>query len=288
MRCSWLLSILRGEPHALHALDRFHIVQWLNEALNQLRPGILGGAPRDELGRRLKVKKWMLLRAYEMLRLGEKQLLGRLLARNRSLPRAHLLKEELWGILHYDWRYLGALRNALVTWCRMAIGSRLRQMQKVGYRLREHLEKVIAGFEHGIPMELVEATCGKIALLRRQAGGVSRPAPGQGASILVYCTVGVNPYPFCAQEEFGPWLTGGSHGAQARDARESPTRARDSEARFFIFRPPSSPRRRPRIPWSSLVFPSLHHHSFRRPTQVGYGSTTKRTGRPRPPATRAK
>jgi transposase len=45
-------------PKAVHVLDRFHIIQWMNEALNQLRRRLFSGAPQDELGRSFKVKKW--------------------------------------------------------------------------------------------------------------------------------------------------------------------------------------------------------------------------------------
>ena len=46
-------------PHAVHVLDRFHIVQWVNEALNQLRRRLFSGAPKDEVGRTFKIKKWL-------------------------------------------------------------------------------------------------------------------------------------------------------------------------------------------------------------------------------------
>src|SRR5213593_3646240 len=61
-------SILASRlPRAVHVLDRFHIVQWVNQALNQLRRRLFSGAPQDELGRTLKVKKWLLLSARENL-----------------------------------------------------------------------------------------------------------------------------------------------------------------------------------------------------------------------------
>lgn len=41
-------------PRVIHILDRFHIVQWVNEALNQIRRRLFSGAPTDELGRRSK------------------------------------------------------------------------------------------------------------------------------------------------------------------------------------------------------------------------------------------
>lgn len=172
---AYLAAILAAIPQAIHLLDRFHIIQWVNEALDKIRREVFGGAPRDDIGRSFKVKKWMLLRAYEALELGQKRLLGRLLSRNRTLQRAYLLKESLRGIFHYPWIRLGALRNALLNWCRMAIRSRLRPLVQVGYRLRENIEKLIGGFEHPIRMGLIESINGIIGQLRRQARGYRDP-----------------------------------------------------------------------------------------------------------------
>ncbi|MBK8231068.1 MAG: transposase [Candidatus Eisenbacteria bacterium] len=74
------------------------------------------------------------------------------------------------GIFRYGWIYLGALRRALEGWCRMAVRSRLKPLVQVGHRLREHMEKLVGGFEHGIKMGLVEAINGK-----NRATSSSRP-----------------------------------------------------------------------------------------------------------------
>jgi transposase len=134
---AYVTTIAEWVPHVLHLLDRFHVIKWVNEAVDAIRREVFGGAPRDELGRTLKIKKWMLLRAQELLSLGDKRLLNRLLTRNRKLQRAYLLKESLRGIFQYGWIYLGALRRALTNWCQAAIRSRLDPLVKVGYRLRE-------------------------------------------------------------------------------------------------------------------------------------------------------
>jgi transposase len=168
---SYLAAIAKYARHARHVLDRFHIVKWLNDALSELRRRLFGGAPRDELGRELKVKKWLLLRAYEALELRHKRLLSRLVRSNAPLYRAYLLKEQLRGILHHPWRYLGALLRNLTDWCHAAVCSRIPEMAAVGRRLRPHLDKVVAGFGSGVKLGLVEATNGKIDLLRRQARG---------------------------------------------------------------------------------------------------------------------
>lgn len=185
--------IAKYAPHARHVLDRFHIVQWLNEALNELRRRVFGGAPKDELGRELKVKKWMLLRAYEALELRHKRLLARLVQANRPLYRAYLLKEQLRGILHHPWCYLGALLRNLTGWCRAAVRSRLPEMAAVGRRLRPHLDKVVAGFHCGVKLGLVEATNGKVALLRREARGFRDPEYFK-LKIFQRCSLPSNPW----------------------------------------------------------------------------------------------
>lgn len=189
----YLAAILAHIPQAIHILDRFHIVQWVNEALEQIRRRIFGGAPADDLGRQFKVKKWLLLSAYEALKLGKKRLPGTLLARNRTLQRAYLLKEQLRGILQYSWRYLGALRRNLLAWCHMAIRSRLRPLKKVGYRLRQHIEKVVAAYQHHVPLGLVEAINRKIGFLRRQAHGY-RDTQYSKLKIYQRCSLARDPY----------------------------------------------------------------------------------------------
>jgi transposase len=158
-------------PQAVHVLDRFHIVQWMNEALNQLRRRLFSGAPKDELGRSFKVKKWMLLSARERLRHKDKLLLAKLMSLNEPLFKGYLLKEELRGILQYPWRYLGVLRKRLEDWLEAARTAGLDEIERVADRLAPHVEAVVAGHRHKVKLGLVEAINSKIAALRVQARG---------------------------------------------------------------------------------------------------------------------
>src|SRR5207249_2160602 len=88
--------------HAVHILDRFHIVQWVKEALTQLRRRLFSGAPRDELGRTLKVKKWLLLSARENLESHDRLQLDELMELNQPLYQGYLLKEQLRWIPRYQ------------------------------------------------------------------------------------------------------------------------------------------------------------------------------------------
>src|SRR5437667_7560152 len=131
-------------PRAVHVLDRFHIVQWVNEALNQLRRRLFSGAPQDELGRTLKVKKWLLLSARENLERQHQRLLDQLMEQNQPLYQAYLLKEQLRGILRYPWRYFGVLRDRLHDWIVAVLGSGLPEFKVVALRLSLHLDAVIS------------------------------------------------------------------------------------------------------------------------------------------------
>jgi len=162
-------------PHAVTILDRFHIVQWMNDALNQLRRRLFSAAPKHRLGKTLKVKKWMLLSARERLDRGDRQLLDELMKLNMPLYQAYLLKEELRGILQHPWRYFRVLRRRLRRWIAASRKTDLPELRRVANRLEPHIESVVAGHQHKLRMGLVESINSKIAALRVQARGYRDP-----------------------------------------------------------------------------------------------------------------
>jgi transposase len=180
-------------PRAITILDRFHIVQWVNEALNQLRRRLFSGAPKDELGKTLKVKKWMLLSARERLKHGDKLILRQLMTQNEPLYQAYLLKEQLRGILQHPWRYFRVLRRQLKYWIAAARNTGLRELRRVADRLEPHIESVVAGHQHPLRMGLVESVNSKIAALRVQARGYRDPEYFK-LKIFQRCSLPDNPW----------------------------------------------------------------------------------------------
>ena len=158
-------------PKAQTILDRFHIVQWVNDALNQLRRRLFSAAPKHALGKTLKLRKWMLLSARESLDRSDKLLLNKLMTLNMPLYQAYLLKEELRGILQHSWRYFRVLRRRLRRWIAAARATALPELQKVADRLEPHIESVVAGHQNKLRMGLVESINSKISALRVQARG---------------------------------------------------------------------------------------------------------------------
>lgn len=189
----YLRIIVARLPRAVHILDRFHIVQWLNEALNQLRRRLFSAAPRDAVGRSMKAKKWMLLSARENLEHKDKLLLNELMELNQPLYQGYLLKEQLRAILRHPWKYLGVMRARLHDWIVATIGSRLTELAGVAHRIANHLDAVVAGHEHDVPLGLAEATNSQIAALRFQARGYRDPEYFK-LKILQRCGLRHNPW----------------------------------------------------------------------------------------------
>lgn len=162
-------------PRAQRILDRFHIVKWMNDALNDLRRRLFSAAPKHALGKTLKLRKWMLLSARERLGPDDKRLLDQLMELNEPLYKAYLLKEELRGILQHPWRYFRVLRRRLRRWIAATRATELRELRRVADRLEPHIESVIAGHQHQLRMGLVESINSKIAALRVQARGYRDP-----------------------------------------------------------------------------------------------------------------
>jgi transposase len=189
----YLAIVVARLPRAVHILDRFHIVQWVNRALNEVRRRLFSGAPRDALGRTLKVKKWLLLSAHENLARGDRRLLRELMQDNEPLYKGHLLKEQLRAILRYPWKYLGVLRDRLQEWVLAVFDAELPEFRKVGNRIATHLESIIAGHAHDVPLGLAESRNSQIAALRFQARGYRDPEYFK-LKILQRCGMPHNPW----------------------------------------------------------------------------------------------
>jgi transposase len=153
---------------------------------------VLGRPPR-RAGRTLKVKKWLLLSARENLKHKDKLLLHELMALNQPLYQAYLLKEQLRGILRHPWKYFGVMRDRLHDWIVAVLGTDLRELERVALRLAEHLEAVIAGHQHDVPLGLAEAINSKIAALRYQARGYRDPEYFK-LKIFQRCSLPHNPW----------------------------------------------------------------------------------------------
>ena len=115
------------------------------------------------------------------------------MALNQPLYQAYLLKEQLRGILRHPWRYFGVLRQRLHDWIVAVLGIGLWELERVAHRLAHHLDAVIAGHQHDVPLGLAESINSKIAALRFQARGYRDPEYFK-LKIFQRCSLPDNPW----------------------------------------------------------------------------------------------
>ena len=179
---------------ALHVLDRFHISQHLNQAVDQVRraESTRLRANDDEAAKRLKHMRWPLLRRGSRVRGHARRKLNALLASKLATARAWELKESF---LHF-WHYHSTVwaKAFLDYWCFRALRSRLEPMRKVARMLRAHEALLLNWFraKGEISTGVVEGLNNKIRVVTRRSYGFRTY---EAMEIALYHTLGRLPEP---------------------------------------------------------------------------------------------
>jgi transposase len=158
-------------PQAAILFDKFHVLRHLNEALDAVRKSEyarLSGKAR----RYIKGQKYTLLSARENLSLDGRKALKALLAANKRLNTAYLLKEsfgQLWGYEReaYARKFFDNWRSSL-RWQRLAPYEKFAEM------IDRHWEGIAAYCrpENKVSLGFVEGLNNKIRVLQRRAYGL--------------------------------------------------------------------------------------------------------------------
>ncbi len=158
-------------PQAAILFDKFHIMRHLGEALDQVRKSEyarLSGRER----RFIKGQKFTLLSNRENLTLEGRQALKTLLAANKRLNTAYMLKEsfgQLWSYEREGWarRFFENWRSAL-KW------QRLAPYEKFAAMIDRHWDGIAAYCkpENKVSLGFVEGLNNKIRVIQRRAYGL--------------------------------------------------------------------------------------------------------------------
>src|SRR5208337_2383829 len=167
----YLKVIARKASQALHVLDRFHVVQHMNKALDEVRAQevrVLKARGRDPV---LTHTRWCLLKRPENLTANQEVKLAELLRHNLKAVRTYLLKEDF----QFFWDY-GSPTWAgkfLDRWCTRALRSRIEPMKKVARMLRKHRPLLLNWFraKKKISSGVVEGLNNRLKLTLRKAYG---------------------------------------------------------------------------------------------------------------------
>jgi transposase len=158
-------------PQAAILFDKFHVMRHLGEALNAVRKSEYARlAGRDR--RFIKGQKYTLLSHKENLTLDGKKALKTLLAANKRLNTAYVLKEsfgQLWSYEREGWA-----RRFFENWRASLKWQRLTPYEKFAAMIERHWDGIAAycRSENKVSLGFVEGLNNKIRVIQRRAYGL--------------------------------------------------------------------------------------------------------------------
>lgn len=167
----YLRVLAQEASQALHILDRFHIVQQLNLAVDEVRRAESTRLRGQPLGDRLKKMRWKLLRRGSRVRGRARVKLWGLLQSKLATGRAWDLKECFEYFWHYKSIYWAG--GFLDYWTERAMRSRLEPMKRVARMLRKHEPLLLNWFKAKgeVSSGAVEGLNNKIRVVTRRSYG---------------------------------------------------------------------------------------------------------------------
>jgi len=158
-------------PQAAILFDKFHIMRHLNDALDKVRK--MEYARLQGEGRRyIKGQKYVLLSSRENLTLDGRRSLKTLLAANKRLNTAYLLKESFGQL--WDYNTEGWARRFFVNWKASLKWQRLKPYEKFAEMIERHWDGIAAYCkpENKVSLGFVEGFNNKIRVIQRRAYGL--------------------------------------------------------------------------------------------------------------------
>lgn len=151
--------------------DKFHIMKHLGNALDTVRKEEytrLSGQDRSYI----KGQKYTLLSHKENLTLAGRQSLKKLLAVNKRLNTAYLLKESFGQL--WDYNTEGWARRFFENWKASLKWQRLKSYEKFARMIEKHWDGIVAycELETKVPLGFVEGMNNKIRVFQRRAYGL--------------------------------------------------------------------------------------------------------------------
>ena len=188
----YLKVIAKKAGHAIHVLDRFHIMAHFSKALNEVRAGEVKELNAKGYEAVLTKSRWLLLKRPEHLTEKQEIKLAELLQYNLKSMRAYLLKEEF----QLFWRYVSPYwaGQFMDKWCTKTMRSKLAPMKGVAKMLRNHRALLLNWFraKGQLSSGIVEGFNTKAKLTSRKSFGFRTY---HGAEIALYHTLGDLPEP---------------------------------------------------------------------------------------------
>ena len=171
-------------PNAEIIYDRFHVVQLLNRAVDEVRRSEFRQAEGD-LRSALKASRWALLKNPWNLTLKEKSKLSSVQQTNKRLYRAYLLKESFQRV--FASRSVEDAEREFKDWFAWARRSQLAPFKRLAQTFHKHWEGIRRFLEWGLTNAPVEGMNSKIRMISHRAFGF-HSAEALIAMIMLCCS----------------------------------------------------------------------------------------------------
>lgn len=168
MWAPYLSAVREHLSQADVVFDRFHVVQHLNFAVDQVRRECWRQLRGDEKTA-FKRTRWLWLKNPWNLKRPERRRLSALCRKNLPIVRAYYLKEafqRFWNYLYRGWA-----EPYLRQWLWWASHSRLEPFQNFAWMIREHLDGILAWTRLRVSNGALEGMNNKVKVVSHRAYG---------------------------------------------------------------------------------------------------------------------
>jgi len=158
---SFTAGVTESFPLAQITYDRFHLIQMVNKALDEVR------RKEAETNVYLKKSRFLWLRNPGDLKQEKKILLEDLKTKNVVLAKAYEMKENLRDLYNQETRALSEIY--LDAWCELAESSGIQPMIQISKTLRRHRNGILSYIENKITSGVVEGLNSVIQSIKTRA-----------------------------------------------------------------------------------------------------------------------
>lgn len=164
----YLKAVREKLPRALVVFDRFHVVQHLNRAVDDVRRQCWREMTGEEKSA-FKRTRWLWLKNPWNLLRKEKRRLSALCRKNLPVVRAYLLKEAFQRF--WDYKSPGWSKPYLMQWLWWASHSRLDPFKRFARMIREHLDGILLWTQLRVSNGALEGMNNKVKEVSHRAFG---------------------------------------------------------------------------------------------------------------------
>ena len=169
MSKAYISAVQEMVPHADLIFDRFHVQRLVQTALDETRRDEVRAAVTKDEKKTLKKTRWSLLKSPWNLTDSDVQTLEELEESNRTIFRAHILKDSFAAIL--DRRQINVARDRLCQWISDARRSGLSHFERVATTIEKHIDGILEYVRSRFSNGRTEGLNGKIRTITRRSFG---------------------------------------------------------------------------------------------------------------------